>query len=329
MNINIFGVGRSGTTGLQIYLSYLIAQQEGTARINSEPYIWQTRKGPLCFYGQKMFLDSEILLDRTSKLTHEHEQYLKRLVDGNTSVVNKFIRGNGLIYQINAITKPDLTFIIYRDIYEVLLSLKKYTWEYTDIYGSYLKKKELSYWVQFKNNRFTKKVINEFGLDIKEIEQSAELRNTLYWYVNNLHTLSYEGEAYQIYFPDISLVESILTDSEFNEIPPIKNAIFFGDNLNKNFPLQDVSSRNKAFNYLITKFDNISFYLERKYKISSPYLLKNCGSIVNIAEDANQLAKHSHKPTSNTSKKEYSYHAITKMLRTDLLDKLELVRYRK
>ena len=43
-HILIYGVGRSGTKAIQLYLSYLIALQEEKMWINYEPYFWLTRK---------------------------------------------------------------------------------------------------------------------------------------------------------------------------------------------------------------------------------------------------------------------------------------------
>ena len=38
MHISIYGVGRSGTKAIQLYLSYLLAQKHGQVWINFEPY---------------------------------------------------------------------------------------------------------------------------------------------------------------------------------------------------------------------------------------------------------------------------------------------------
>ena len=40
MNIVVYGVGRSGTKAIQLYLAYMAAIRSGKVHINYEPYLW-------------------------------------------------------------------------------------------------------------------------------------------------------------------------------------------------------------------------------------------------------------------------------------------------
>jgi len=329
MTINIFGVGRSGTTGLQLYLSYLLAKKEGKVRINSEPYIWQTRKGPKSYYGQKIFLESGHILEETATISKKHQAYLDMLSDYDVSTVNKFIRGNGMIKQINQTMKPDLTILVYRDVREVLRSLDKYNWRYTDIHNRFLSKEQSTYWNDFKQNNYVQKVIQKFGLDLSEIEQNKELRTVLYWYVNNIKALEYnEKDTYHIEFSKIEMIEEIVKEYYDGEIYPIKNALFFGDNLNKEMPLEDFENENILTRRVKTRIDEFSFFLERTYNIPAYYLEKRCGSVVKVAEEA-VLLQQKHKPQSTSFENNEAYHPISNLLRNDLFLTLKQVKYNK
>lgn len=315
MKINIFGVGRSGTTGLQLYLSYMIAKREGKVWINSEPYIWQSRKGPLSYYGQKVFLQSGIILDESESFKTSHYNYIKSLNYGRSNIVNKFIHANGLVNQITNILKPDLTFFIYRDILEILQSIKKYKWEYTSVYNSYLSQPLNSFWKKFVTNKHTVEILSQFNFNLDLIEKSEELRNTLYWYVNNMVSLNCNiPNSYYIDYSNLDHVEKILKNY-FDDVLPINNALFFGDQLNKEFPLKDNQRASYILKALFTRIDKMQFYLWRRFKINLPLIMRRSGSEVSVSKNA-QLSSKPHIPTSKIDMRD-DIHPITEVLRAD------------
>jgi len=132
MKINIFGVGRSGTKAVQLYLSYLLAKKYGSVWLNYEPFLYQNRKlKKACIRGKEIHRQMPLLLEENSldsSLVSKTKKFGNDLVSQNEVVVSKFIRGNGRINLINQYTNPDFSLFIIRDIYEVLRSSIKANW---------------------------------------------------------------------------------------------------------------------------------------------------------------------------------------------------------
>ena len=134
MHISIYGVGRSGTKAIQLYLSYLLAKKHGEVWINYEPYFWLDRKTTTLNYeGFYHHSTSPHLLSDSGKLSPGHLRFLKKLTKPNKTIVTKFIRGNGRINAINEVLKPDYNFIIVRDLYQVLISVLKTNWDFLSV----------------------------------------------------------------------------------------------------------------------------------------------------------------------------------------------------
>lgn len=322
--VNVFGVGRSGTTGIQLYLSYLFSEQYDKVRVNSEPYIWQTRKGPLSFYGQEIFLKSPIVAEPDINLSEKHNEYLKSLSDeSKTPVVNKFIRGNGIIEQINLVTKPDISILVYRDIYQVLSSLKKYTWEYTDIYNNYLSKEKASFWLLFLSKPYVQKVLKDYNLTPDSISCNAEIRNAFFWFVNNLKALSCRlDNIYHVPFNEISVLEKLVAANGFTQNYPMKSKLFFGDNLNKDCTIVDVNTQKKNYKRVLTELDSFCFFLNQRFNFHLPMLLRECGSIVRKTPGS-EVTEVVHRPTSKTIYKSEDFDSLINEFREIILAKLK------
>ncbi|QNF28476.1 hypothetical protein [Metabacillus elymi] len=208
MKINIFGVGRSGTKAIQLYLSYLLIKKEGKVRINYEPYYWMNRKTQqLNFEGIFHHITSNLSLNE-GQLSKQHTNYLNSLISGNKSVVTKFIRANGRIKAINQIMQPDLTIVVIRDLHGVLNSLSKHGW---DLLGE-----NLVYpndWSRFLQEIKEKNIIPNQELEycLNHITDRMD-RNAFYWYIMNILAIdSHKYVNYYIEYSDIKLIEKIAT----------------------------------------------------------------------------------------------------------------------
>jgi hypothetical protein len=247
MKINIFGVGRSGTKAVQLYLSYLIAKKEGKVLINYEPYYWKNRRTlNLNYEGIYHHVNSSLIIDSKSQLTDNHIGYLLKLIDCSESVVTKFIRANGRIGAINQITRPNFTVVIIRDLYKILRSLSKFEW---DLLGSGLVYN--NDWNRLVLEVREKEIITHNDLDyyLKHISDARD-KNAFYWYIMNKLALDYEGiNTFYIDYDNISLIEEIAYKNGLlvNNYD-IDNKIFKGSNLHKDYPLIEINESNK-FSY--------------------------------------------------------------------------------
>ena len=183
MKINIFGVGRSGTKAVQVYLTYLLARHTGDpVHVNYEPYFWQSRNGPISYEGLIYHYRDPLFALSPEVFSESHRAYLTSL-SRHQSVVTKFIRGNGRIAAIDRLTAPDHTIVIVRDLYSVLESLLDLDWnlysESSPFFNSFYRTVYPSICSQLNT------------LDVKEEVRrlshsgSRIAKNALYWYVMN------------------------------------------------------------------------------------------------------------------------------------------------
>lgn len=238
MKINIFGVGRSGTKAIQLYLSYLIAKKENKVRVNYEPYYWKDRRTlNLNYEGIYHHINSPLIMNKQYNISNDHRRFLLKLVSGDESTVTKFIRANGRIDHINQIIKPDYTFIIIRNLYQVLSSLSKYPW---DLLGNNLiyenEWDKLIYEIRKKN------IIKESYLNyyINNISNWKD-KNALFWYIMNLVALECcSDNVFYIDFNNIARIQEYarLFNLSSNNLD-ISDLIFIGSNLHGDSPIID------------------------------------------------------------------------------------------
>lgn len=272
MKVNIFGVGRSGTKAVQLYIAYAIAQKEKKVRVNYEPYFLQTTKGPISFEGIKYDLSSDFFLKTQVSLSKKHQQFLKKMVDHkDLSVVTKFIRGNGRINAINEIIKPDLSIVVVRDLYEVLSSVLLMDWNLYDIGSGHFR---LSYGI------FLDKIIKEaeqklpLTIDLNEIKKSLPKRigfNAIYWYLMNLSAITdKEPDTFILNYKKINDIRSILNEKKISTEYDISESFFEGSKLHKDFPL--ITTDTSPISKIQRGLNEFMFYGRRI--LNKQYILK-------------------------------------------------------
>jgi len=238
MYILIYGVGRSGTKAVQLYLSYLIARQEGKVWINYEPYFWLDRKTKAVnFEGFYHNTHGPHFAQHASEFSKEHIRFLKKLANYPASTVTKFIRGNGRINAIAEVLEADHSIIIIRDLYEVLLSVMRTEWDFWSVGWDYLVS-----WNDFIEEVKRKNIVENLDWCLSQIEDRID-QNAFYWYTMNLAALrSGNQNIYWIDYKKINEIEAvgkhIFKTDELAE--PFQSKKFSGDNLHLNYPLESI-----------------------------------------------------------------------------------------
>ena len=240
MNIVIYGVGRSGTKAIQLYLAYMAAIKTGKVHINYEPYLWINRKTRLLNYEGYLYNStSPHFAVEANEFTPRHRSYLGRLVEGKREVVTKFIRGNGRIKAINQIIQPDETVIIIRDLYEVLISLMRTEWNFWSVGFDFHVD-----WYKFIDEVRKKEIIENLDWCLSQLNGLID-RNAFYWYVMNIAALKNEGEHLHIIpYSDIDAINPLGQNFyKLDHMQKVSDPCFNGELLHKNYPLTSNESR--------------------------------------------------------------------------------------
>lgn len=291
--INIFGVGRSGTKSIQVYLAYILAKQNTEVWINYEPYFWLNRK--LGYRSKKgIYFDTkeDFFTNSLSSLSSKHIKYLSGLAEGNSCIVNKFIRGHGRINEINKIIKPNHTIIVVREVFGVLNSLKKTGF---DLFST----------GKFSQVNYFKKQVSDFrktslyNIEHEKLirEANNELRkNALIWYFYNLTLLDYKN-AFFVDFENLKAIENYAHKELNTNIKFEKNSTFNGHNIHTDDLFNDVEICRKKE----TIFSKIILYTFGRIMPITSLAKEFIGSAVNI----NGKFNYNNKPHENHSNNKY------------------------
>jgi hypothetical protein len=274
MHIVIYGVGRSGTKAIQLYLAYLLARKENEVWINYEPHLWHNRKTRHINYeGFYHHTNTPHLLDSTNKLSIEHQNFLKKLASHKCSIVSKFIRSNGRIDAITEVLKPDFNFIVIRDLYEVLPSVLKTEWDFWSVGLDYV----IS-WENFIKEIGSSGIVKNFDWCMSRITDRID-RNAFYWYVMNLAALSAKTpNTFLIDYRNIGIVETISRNYiwEGADYSSIRSEKFSGDNLHQDYPLMSSEKLHYQKDFLNLILYKTQLFSKRGWLIKVPEI----GSLV-------------------------------------------------
>lgn len=266
MKIAIYGVGRSGTKAVQLYLSYLLAQKENNIWINYEPYFWENRFTDLFNHeGYYHHMHSPHFVRSANEFSKSHIRFLKKLNSHDLSSTTKFIRGNGRMDAINQILEPDHNIAIIRDLYQVLVSVLKMEWDFWSVGFEHAQN-----WESFTKEVRQKKLIDNFDWCMDQISDRLD-QNAFYWYVmNKSMLLSSWPNTHVIHYSNISQVEELARQiiGPTNNIP-IDNDLFTGDSIHENYPLisspspKNLSKKINSFLYQTKLMDKFGIYIPK------------------------------------------------------------------
>ena len=193
MRINVFGVGRSGTKAVQLYLALALLQRHERIGLNYEPFLWQNHL--IRHFSVQGIREHERLpLFMTADESSVTESPFVRQLAFYEHGVTKFIGGNGRIAMIKRLMRPDATTFVIRDIYEVLQSVMQRAW---DFLGRGLPRRHD--WARLVTETQTK-------FPSIEIPSSPSRQdcNAFFWYVSNkiainqLQALALEGHQVRV-----------------------------------------------------------------------------------------------------------------------------------
>ncbi len=230
MKFNIYGVGRSGTKAVQLYLSYMLAKRNGYVKINYEPFYWRNRFLDISYRGIECNRQLPLFMEKCFKTTLRCRKYLENLNITENSIT-KFIRGNGRIEFLNSITNPDYTIIVIRDLFQTLSSIEQRNWSFLG--------KGLLY---DDTERFIVEVRDRELVDrdiLNSIDNNTDL-NAVYWYAMNKYILdNIPHNAILLNFDNLSSIESIVSRIlNIKESPETSIKLFEGESLHTDCPLQ-------------------------------------------------------------------------------------------
>lgn len=272
MKINIFGVGRSGTKAVQLYITYLLAKKYNYVWLNYEPFRYQTRKLGRGFdRGMHLHENTPLFLDNNSNyFNREFNKFCNDLVDSYEVVVSKFIRGNGRINLINEYTQPNLSFLVVRDLYSILISSAKANW-------CIISKKEWESFIKEASQLYPiPKYTNYFADKLYVV--------AIYWYVMNKYALENAKELIIIDYNELNLIQQYCSKNIGTINIDIRSSLFQGkrihdDDLIKDCPLKT----NNKFNQIVSNVKN-----KIKSKMFKDFSYKTIGNLVMLNPNHNQ-----------------------------------------
>jgi hypothetical protein len=318
MRINIFGVGRSGTKAVQLYLSYLLALKENNIRINYEPYFWETRFTDVFnFEGYYYHMNTPHLVQSTKEFSKGHLSFLKKISSTDLSVTTKFIRGNGRMDAINAVIQPDHNVAIIRDLYQVLVSVLKTEWDFWSVGFEHIQN-----WDSFIKEVRNKNLIENYDWCLDRISDRLD-QNAFYWYVMNKSLLqSNWPNTYFINYSNIKKVEDIAREIFDPSISlEINNEIFKGDSIHENYPLISKTTNNS----IATMINNFLYHTKLMNKYGLFISSKNYGSDARV----NNEYKKIHSSVTNESKISIAKKDLFEFVNEDILKLMKKVEWNK
>jgi len=314
MKILIYGVGRSGTKAIQLYLSYLIARIEGNVWINYEPYFWLDRKTKVVnFEGFYHNTTGPHFARTASEFSKGHIRFLKKLYRHETSTVTKFIRGNGRINAIGEVYPADYSIIIIRDLYEVLLSVMKTEWDFWSVGWDY----QVS-WDDFINEVRKKNIVENLDWCLERIVDRID-QNAFYWYTMNLSAINNDnGKNFWIDYTNIGEVENIAKQIfKTGELPEsFRSAKFSGENLHLNYPLES-----KEDTHFYSGITNQILYKVQLFKRYGLFIApRHTGAMAHINKDYYLVEEKTKGPSVKIEKRD-----IYEFFNEDIKSRLEKV----
>ncbi len=273
MKVNIFGVGRSGTKALQLWIAYALIKKYGKAYINYEPYYFQSRLGGVNYKGFWTYLKNPFFISREKKLTRSHARFIKKL-DAKGAVVTKFIRANGHISQIIELLPAYRHILVIRDLYDVLSSILMQRWDFYRIgtEGGFASSRIDFFEKLVKDAKNVGLVDKGHQKIIDRLMHKNDriTKNAFYWYwmnkfallnaPNSLEVLAYKEMAYA------SIFEGLIDKESFNKICSLPGIL-----IGENHFIRCANNNSKRKLYL-SIINDLSYYTFARAFNFSPYI---------------------------------------------------------
>lgn len=194
MNVNIFGVGRSGTKLVHLYTCLAAIEAEGSCVVSYEPFLWRSRR---CLRPYPPGVSAHrrlpmLIEDPRSGMKHVEQNGflagLGRLGEGRT-IVAKYIRANGRIPLVEGLGRSTKIVFVFRELPGVLRSIQGKSW---DLLGAALARFGLpNDWERLTHEIRRLPSTYPYQGWLKHIDETNRLdRNAFYWAVMNHHALT-------------------------------------------------------------------------------------------------------------------------------------------
>jgi len=228
--VNIFGVGRSGTKAVQLWLAYLLAKKHGEVWVNYEPLRYQSKSLGPNHWGWRIHRSLPMLADDNEVNRNSFRSFGNALVS-HPVVVSKFIRATGRINLINSVTQPDLSILVVRDLYQVLQSVGRLTWNLFDSEKDWLRlhSQGIDDYPSYKKN---------FG---RISQYDKHLTNATYWFLMNKHALDHLEDTIVVDYAELGLLEKLVENSGIEtEGTSVRDPLFKGGRIHRQSPLEEI-----------------------------------------------------------------------------------------
>lgn len=330
MKINIFGVGRSGTKAIVNSSLYLLASNYNNVRLNYEPYFWINTKGVKSFRGMKhAYFDSQSF--NPIKLENKQERFIRSLGKGNLPTISKFIRANHKINAINDILSPDISIIVIRDLYEVLASVMKFSWDFFRIGYNIFELSHRTILFNLINEAYESELITkgqqEEFLEMSKINDYKRFYgNAIYWYLMNKTALVHTDSKNSFYQYDSG---SVYLGEIMQEIKYKGNLANYDSEIIKMSGLSAISSdlydrvpigiQSKPLS-LIDQYSYLAF--QKLLRRPPLFAINKCGENYNLNKNTNShsLSETEYKPMIRVS---ISRNSFLNSLNNEILDLLK------
>ena len=289
MKINIFGVGRSGTKAVQLYISYLLAKRYGKVCLNYEPFQYKDRKLGKFGRGVKQHRRIPLLLN-DSYSDRKLERFCSDLVNKNEVVVSKFIRANGRINFINRHTEADFSFLVIRNIYDVLKSLALANWSFID---------------KFDWEKLLKEANGIYPNEIKNINYYSDKLYVVavYWYVMNKFALENAKDIIVIDYNNLIRLEEFCNKNILGSEMKINSELFQGNKIHDDSLIEDLHKQRISLNKQNENKIFSRLFKLIKQEFLSDFLNEKMGSLISINNSSFKTTSEKSRSDINNSSK--------------------------
>lgn len=125
--VSILSVGRSGSKALQLYISTGIAHKFGKVWVSYEPFMYRDKSLTKNPYGRYVDKKTPVVGYEKNDVDKDFEKFVREVSSEHPST-SKFIRAGGRSGKIIRKLNVDMVILIVRDIYEVVESIARRTW---------------------------------------------------------------------------------------------------------------------------------------------------------------------------------------------------------
>lgn len=274
--INIFGVGRSGTKAVQLWLAYLLAKKHGEVLVNYEPLRYQSKSLGPNHWGWRIHRALPLLASENEGQRNVFQPFGKALIR-HPVVVSKFIRATGRINLINSVTQPDLSILIIRDLYQVLQSVGRLTWNLFDNEKDYL--------------RLHSQGIDSFPWYEKSLSRISQydkfLSNAAYWFLMNKYALDKLEETIVVDYDDMAALEKHVKRAGIDaEGYSLKDPLFKGGRIHRQIPLEEIDRNNPS---LLTRMTELLIPTKVHSELNARFSMRPPGSLCRINSSAPKI----------------------------------------